>query len=126
MEYVLFFLGVFLLIKGANFLVDGSSSLAKKFNVPNIVIGLTIVAFGTSLPELVVNIIASSDGNSDIAFGNVIGSNIANFLLILGVTAVIYPLKVQKSTTWKDIPFSLLAVFVVMIFVLITFIGHTD
>lgn len=116
LEYILFVVGIFLLIKGADYLVDGSSSLAKKFKVPTLVIGLTIVAFGTSMPELIVNILASLKGNGDIAFGNIVGSNIANILLILGITATIKLLKVQHSTTWKEIPFSLLAAIVLLVF----------
>ncbi len=116
LEYILFVLGIFLLIKGADYLVDGSSSLAKKFKVPTLVIGLTIVAFGTSMPELVVNVLAALSDSGDIAFGNVVGSNIANILLILGITASIGSIKVQHSTTWKEIPFSLLAAIVLLVF----------
>ncbi len=107
--YILFVAGFIILIKGADLLVDGASSIAARFNIPSLVIGLTIVAFGTSAPELFVNLMASFNGNTDIAIGNVLGSNIANVLLILGVAAVIYPLSVQSSTVWKEIPFSLLA-----------------
>ena len=107
--YILFVAGFIILIKGADLLVDGASSIAARFNIPSLVIGLTIVAFGTSTPELFVNLMASFNGNTDIAIGNVLGSNIANVLLILGVAAVIYPLSVQSSTVWKEIPFSLLA-----------------
>jgi cation:H+ antiporter len=92
--------------------VDGASTIARRFNISDLVIGLTVVAFGTSTPELFVNIVASAKGNTDIAIGNVLGSNICNVLLILGVSAVIYPLSVSKGTVWKEIPFSLLAVMV--------------
>lgn len=109
-QIITFILGFFLLIKGADFLVKGASSLARCYNVSDLVIGLTIVAFGTSTPELFVNAIASSKGTTDIAIGNVLGSNIANILLILGVSSIIYPLSVSKGTVWKEIPFSLLAV----------------
>lgn len=119
MTYILLILGFALLIKGANFLVDGSASIAKKFGISSLVIGLTVVAFGTSAPELIVNILAASNGNTDIAIGNIIGSNIANILLILGAAAVIFPLTVQKNTTWKEIPLSLLAI-------IITFIMASD
>jgi len=115
-EYILFIIGLVLLLKGADYLVDGSSSLAKKLKVPTLVIGLTIVAFGTSMPELIVNIIAALKGSGDIAFGNIVGSNIANILLILGLTSIIRNLKVQHSTTWKEVPFSLLAVVVLFVF----------
>ncbi len=105
-------LGFVLLVKGADLLVDGSSAIAVRFKVSNLVIGLTIVSFGTSLPELVVNLFASAGGNTDLAIANIIGSNIANILLILGVSALIAPLVVTKGTVWKEIPFSLLAVIV--------------
>lgn len=115
MTYFLFALGIVLLIKGADFLVDGSSSLAKRFGIPTLIIGLTIVAFGTSMPELIVSLLAAIDGKTDVAFGNIVGSNLANILLILGAAAIIYPLKVKRSTIWKEIPFSLLAAFVLLI-----------
>ncbi len=108
LTYFLFVLGFVLLIKGADYLVKGASSIAKRFNVSDIVIGLTIVAFGTSMPEFIVNTLASLNGSAGLAIGNVLGSNISNILLILGISAAIYPLSVQKNTTWKEIPFSLL------------------
>jgi len=115
-EYILFVIGIALLIKSADYLVEGSSTLAKKLGVSSIVIGLTIVAFGTSLPELIVNVLASLKGSGDIAFGNIIGSSMANTLLILGVVALITSLKIKKGTTWKEIPFSFLAVLVLLVF----------
>jgi cation:H+ antiporter len=102
--------GLAVLIKGADWMVSGASALAKKYHISDLVIGLTIVAFGTSAPELVVNVIASTQNFNDIVLGNVLGSNIANLFLILGITGIIYPLVVQSSTTWKEIPLSLLAV----------------
>lgn len=99
--------GFISLIIGANWLVDGASSLAKKNNVSDLVIGLTIVAFGTSAPELVVNFVASLHGFSDIVFGNIIGSNNFNLFVILGIAGLIYPITVQASTAWKEIPISL-------------------
>lgn len=116
MPYLLLAIGFVMLIKGADLLVEGASSAARRFNVSELVIGLTVVAFGTSTPELFVNIISSANGNTDLAIGNIIGSNIANIFLILGVAAVICPLTVSKSTVWKEIPFSLLAA--VMLFIL--------
>lgn len=116
LPYVFLVVGFVLLIKGADFLVDGSSSIARRLNVSDLVIGLTVVAFGTSSPELFVNIVASVRGNTDIAIGNVLGSNIANILLILGISAVIYPLRVTRGTVWKQIPLSLLAALVLGIF----------
>ena len=115
LTYILFVLGFIFLIKGADFLVDGSSSIAKKLGVSNLVIGLTIVSFGTSAPELLVNIVASFRGASDIGIGNILGSNIANIFLILGVAALIFPLKVKKTTTWKEIPLNFLAAVVVFL-----------
>jgi cation:H+ antiporter len=104
------------LIFGANWLVNGASSLAKKNNVPDLVIGLTIVAFGTSAPELVVNSVASIDGLSDIIMGNIIGSNNFNLFIILGIAGLIYPITVQSSTAWREIPISLIVT--ILIFVL--------
>jgi len=112
LTYLLFIIGFVLLIKGADFLVDGASAIARRFEISDLVIGLTVVAFGTSTPELFVNIIASAKGNTDIAIGNVLGSNIANVFLILGVSSLIYPLSVTKGTVWKEIPLSLLAAIV--------------
>ncbi|MBN1803952.1 MAG: calcium/sodium antiporter [Sedimentisphaerales bacterium] len=108
--YILFTLvGFAFVIKGADLLVEGAGALAKKFAVSDLVVGLTIVAFGTSLPELAVNIFAAVKGSTDIAIGNILGSNIANILLILGISGIIYPLTVTKGTVWKEIPLSLLA-----------------
>ena len=107
--YISLVFGFLLLIKSADLLVDGASSIARKLYVSDLVIGLTIVAFGTSSPELFVNITASIQGSSDIAIGNIIGSNIANIFLILGISAIIFPLTVSKGTVWKEIPLSLLA-----------------
>lgn len=112
---LLFLLAGFIpLIYGADLLVDSASSLAKKMNIPNIVIGLTIIAFGTSAPELVVNTFASASGNSDIVIGNIIGSNIFNILGILGISAIIYPLTVKTNTTWIEIPLCLLSAVIVL------------
>lgn len=122
--YTLFFVGFAALIKGADLLVDGASSLARRLGVSALVVGLTIVAFGTSTPELIVNIFASIKGNTDIAIGNILGSNIANILLILGISAVIYPLAVKKGTVWKEIPFAFLAVIVLALMVNDAFIDN--
>lgn len=115
LTYVLFVIGFGLLLKGADWLVDGASSLAKRLGISTLVIGLTVVAFGTSTPELVVNLLASLRGNTDIAIGNIVGSNIANILLILGASAIIFPLTVTRGTVWKEIPLALLAVLAVAI-----------
>jgi len=107
--YVLFAVGFLLLIKGADWLIEGAADIARKFRIPEIVIGLTVVAFGTSAPELAVNIIASVNGNNGLAIGNIVGSNIANILLILGVAGTITSLTVKTNTVWREIPFSLFA-----------------
>ncbi len=105
------------LIFGANWLVEGAAALAKKYRVSDLAIGLTIVAFGTSAPELVVSLIASLNGFSDIVLGNVVGSNTFNLFLILGVSGIILPIAVQSSTAWKEIPISLF-VTILLIFLL--------
>ena len=110
MSYLLLAGGLILLIFASNWLVDGASSIARRFNISDIVIGLTVVAFGTSSPELTVNLIASFNGNTDLAIGNILGSNIFNILVILGVTAMVLPVTVKNNTVWKEIPFSLLAI----------------
>jgi len=114
---ILLVIGFLLVIKGADFLVDGASSLAKNLSIPEIVIGLTIVAFGTSAPELIVNIFASIKHENEIVFGNIIGSNIFNILLILGIAGLIYPITVQKNTVWREIPFSLFSILILFFLV---------
>lgn len=105
--------GFLILTKGAGWLVDGASSLAKRLGVSSLMIGLTVVAFGTSTPELIVNLFASAQGRTDLAIGNILGSNIFNIFLILGIAAAIVPLTVKRSTVWKEIPMSLLGALVV-------------
>lgn len=112
LTYALFVIGFPFLIKGADFLVDGASALAKRWGVSELTIGLTVVAFGTSAPELVVNIYASIEGTTEIAIGNVLGSNIANIFLILGISAVVRRIIVTQDMVWKQIPLSLLSVVV--------------
>ncbi len=114
-EYIFLIIGFGFLIKGADFLVDGASALAKKLNISDLVIGLTVVAFGTSMPELMVNIIAGVKGTTDIAIGNILGSNTFNILVILGISSIIYPLIVRTETIWKEIPLSLLAALLVLV-----------
>lgn len=104
-------IGFVLLLKGADFLVTGASSFAKKFNVSELAIGLTIVAMGTSAPELVVNLVSSSQGYDDVVFGNIIGSNIFNLFFILAICAIIKPIVVQSESVWKEIPFAMVLVF---------------
>lgn len=112
---VLLLVGFVVLVYGADKLVDAASGLAANYGIPNIVIGLTIVAFGTSAPELVVNVFASVSGSSEMVMGNVLGSNIFNVLAILGISSIIYPLTVKSSTTWIEIPLSFLAAIMVLI-----------
>ena len=109
LQVFILLVGFVVLIKGADWLVNGASALAKKKNVSDLAIGLTVVAFGTSAPELVVNVLASFQGHQDIAFGNVIGSNNFNLFMILGIAGLIAPLAVQSSTVWKEIPISFIA-----------------
>ncbi|PJA47202.1 sodium:proton exchanger [Candidatus Uhrbacteria bacterium CG_4_9_14_3_um_filter_36_7] len=102
-------IGLLVLIIGAELLIKGSASLARRLGVTPLVIGLTIVAFGTSSPELIVNLFAAFKGSTEMAIGNIVGSNISNVFLILGISAIIYPLSVKGTTVWREIPFALLA-----------------
>jgi cation:H+ antiporter len=112
---ILLLAGFALLIKGSDYFVDGASALAEKMNVSQITIGLTVVAFGTSSPELLINVFASLQGKSGISFGNVIGSNILNLLLILGISAIVMPLRLKKNTVWREIPYLLLSAVVLFV-----------
>lgn len=112
---ILIVIGFILLIKGADFLVDGSSNIAKKFHIPEIVIGLTIVSIGTSMPELFVSITSALDGYPDMAIGNVIGSNISNLLLILGLSTVIKSITFKRETRLIEIPICLIITIIFMI-----------
>jgi len=109
-------IGFVLLIYGADWLVDGASAIAKRFGVSNLIIGLTVVAFGTSMPEFIVSLIAATQGNTEIAITNILGSNSINIFVILGFTALIYPVSSQKSARNFDIPWSLLAGLFVLLF----------
>ncbi len=108
-------LGFIPLILGATWLVNGASSIAKKKHISNLVIGLTIVAFGTSSPELIVNILSATSDNSGFSFGNVVGSNIINILVILGLSAIIYPMAVKSPTIWIEIPLCLLSALILLV-----------
>ena len=118
--------GFFLLIKGADVLVDGASILANKLGVSELIVGLTVVAFGTSLPELIVSLLAANDGSTGLAIGNVVGSNIANILLILGIASIIKPLTVHRVTVWREILFSMGAGGILALLVADNFIGSSD
>ena len=112
---LLIIVGMALLIKGGDFLVDGASSLARRYNLSELAIGLTIVAFGTSAPELVVSLTAAINSHSEIALGNVIGSNNFNLYFILGVTGLLAPIAVQKNTVRIEIPFSMMAAIILFV-----------
>ncbi len=116
LSIILIAIGFALLVKGADFLVDGSSNIAKKFHIPEIIIGLTIVSIGTSMPELFVSLTSALEGYSDMSMGNVIGSNIANLLLILGLSTIIRPIKFQRETRLIEMPMCLILTIIFMIF----------
>lgn len=118
---ILILIGFALLIKGADFLVDGASNIAKKFHIPEIIIGLTIISIGTSMPELFVSITSALDGYSDMAIGNVVGSNICNMLLILGVSAIIRSIAFKRETRLIEIPMCLV---ITIIFITICNVGQ--
>lgn len=119
---VLLLSGFTLLIKGADYLVDGASNIARRFGVSTLVIGLTVVAFGTSAPELAVNILSAISGNTEIALGNINGSNIANILLVLGITGMIANIPVQSRTLIKEVPFMILAGVILIVIMLDVFL----
>jgi cation:H+ antiporter len=109
MTYIYLVIGLILVIKSADLMVEGASSIARKFRISDFVIGLTVVSFGTSLPELIIALFSSEEGAHDFITGNVVGSNIANILLVLGVAATINPLPATNRTVWREIPFTLIA-----------------
>lgn len=114
-QILFIFIGFTLLIKGSDFLVDGSSAIAQKLHISELIIGLTIVSVGTSMPELFVSTTSALEGYSDLSIGNIIGSNICNLLLILGLSAVIRPVKFQKQTKWLENPISIILTFIFLI-----------
>ena len=127
MNYILLIIGFFLLIKGADFFVEGSSSVAKKLRVPPIIIGLTIVAMGTSLPELAVSVTASLAGNNAIAISNVVGSNIFNLMVVCGACALFTPLMVDRDTLKKQFPLAILVGILLLVTGCIGMeVGHLD
>ncbi len=119
MGVVLIIIGCVALIKGADWLVEGASSIAKRFGISDLVIGLTVVAFGTSMPEFVVNMVSVANGATELAITNVLGSNIINIFIILGLSAIVYPIASKKRSRQFDIPFSILAAILVLVAVLI-------
>lgn len=116
MTYILLIVGFILLIKGAGYFVDGASAIAGKLHISPLIVGLTIVSLGTSAPEAVVSIIAALEGNGDMVIGNIVGSNIINISLMLGVTVLISPLIIERETQTREIPYSLAAAVLLLIF----------
>lgn len=114
-DVVWLIVGLILILTGANFLTDGASSVAKRMGVSDLIIGLTVVAFGTSAPELTISIVSAVNNNAELAVGNVIGSNIFNILVIIGITAMVRPIKIQKSVMTTEIPMVLLSSVVMLI-----------
>ena len=117
MAIVFIIVGFIALVKGADFLVDGASAIAKRFGISDLVIGLTVVAFGTSMPEFVVNMVSVAEGSTDLAITNILGSNIINTFVILGLTALVYPIASQLRSRTFDIPMSIIAGVLVFVFV---------
>lgn len=124
MEYFLLIIGFFLLIKGADIFVDGAASIAKKLGIPSVIVGLTIVSLGTSAPELSVSLISSINGSNEMAVGNVLGSNIFNILMVLGVTNIIKPMALKKSLIKRDYIINIIAT--ILAFLLIFVIGKGE
>lgn len=120
--YVWLVVGFVLLIKGADFFVDGSSSIAKIFNVPTVIIGLTIVAMGTSAPETAVSISAALQGANEIAVSNVVGSNFFNLLVVVGICAIIQPINITRGLIKRDYPYSIAATILLLIFLIIGYV----
>ena len=118
MDILLLLVGLGLILGGANFLTDGSAAVAQRFRVPEFIIGLTIVAVGTSMPELVVSVLSAAAGNSDVAIGNVVGSNIFNVFVILGLCALVRPLPLSRGNVRRDIPVGLGASLLLLAFTL--------
>ena len=114
-EYLLFFAGIILLIKGAGWLIAGASDMGKKWGLSSFMVGMTIVAFGTSLPELIISIMSILKGSEGIVLGNIIGSNISNLLLILGISGIIYPIRLSKEVLRKDLVFSIYAAILLLL-----------
>lgn len=127
LDIILFLGGFALLLFGAHFLVDGGSAFGRRQKIPDIVIGLTIVSFGTSAPEMVISLLASAGGATDLAVSNVIGSNIFNTFVIIGIAAALYPVTVKKDTLYKEFPGSMIASAMLLLFgVYIIFSGETS
>ena len=127
MEILMLFVGLAMLLLGANYLVESSVAIAQRAKLSNFIIGLTIVGIGTSAPELLISISSALQGHGDISLGNVVGSNICNILLILGVTAIISPFKIERNTLKRDIPFNIfVSIFLVLLCLDNVFLGATE
>ncbi|MBU5316956.1 calcium/sodium antiporter [Clostridium bornimense] len=122
MSYIILIIGFVLLIKGADYFVDGSSAIAKKVGIPPVIVGLTLVSLGTSAPELAVSVISSIQGNNGITLGNVIGSNLFNSLVVLGVSAMIVPLVIKKKDTKRDFSVNIFSTILVVVLTLVGFL----
>ena len=125
-DIVIIVIGIFCVLKGADFLTEGAAALARRVNIPEIVIGLTIVAAGTSAPELFVSLVSALKGTPDLAVGNVVGSNTMNCMLIVGCAAMVAPMTISRSTVKKDIPFAVGASVLLMLLALNNFLGRFD
>lgn len=126
MEYLLLIIGFVLLVKGADFFVDGASSIAGKLKVPSLIIGLTVVSMGTSLPEAAVSISASLSGNNDISLGNVIGSNIFNLLMVVGISSIILPIVTDRDVLKRDMPVNIGITAVLLVMLLDNTLSRVD
>ena len=126
LQIILLIVGFIILIKGADWLIDGASSAASHFKVSKMLIGLTIIAFGTGAPEFAVSISSLLNGTTDMLLGNVIGSNITNILLLIGIGALIYPIKIKKNTISKELPLLLLISTVLIVLFLDTLLMNAD
>lgn len=126
MEYLLLLVGFVFLVKGADVFVTGAGSVAKKFNIPDLIIGLTIVALGTSAPEIAVSTVASINGQNEMAISNIIGSNFFNLLVVLGVCSMVVPLKVKGSILKREFPFDILASAMLLLMISDTILGNGD
>ena len=126
LDILLIIIGVALVLKGADFLTEGASALARRMHVPEIVIGLTIVAAGTSAPELFVSVVSALNGTPDLAVGNVVGSNTMNCMLIVGCAAMVAPMTISRSTVRKDIPFAVMASILLTCIALDNYLGRID
>ncbi|MBP3917074.1 MULTISPECIES: calcium/sodium antiporter [unclassified Clostridium] len=126
MSYIFLIVGFFLLIKGADIFVSGASNISKKLGIPSVIVGLTIVSLGTSAPELAVSAISSLEGSNEIAVGNVLGSNLFNTLMVLGVTTIIMALTIKKSEVKRDFSINILVTILLLLLTFTTLLGGKD